>query len=211
MSRLIYQEDRPRSHLAQTDRTTAVSIIETPPIILVGVRTYELTAYGLKILAEANTESENKHLKQYYRRPTDPDFDNKVKKVKQKLKKAVQIRAICHTQPELTPIGSKKPYMFEIKVGAITLQDGLNWLISQMGKELYVEDFTKVGQYVDIVGITKGKGFHGPVKRHGVTLLPKKSKHTKRGVGSIAPWTPARVQWVLPRYGQLGYFRRTEI
>ena len=210
MSRIIYQEDRQSSHLAQTDRITAVSIVETPPIILIGLRTYQLTAYGLKILGEANAESENEYLKKHYRRPANPEFEKEVKKVEDSLGKAVQLRAICHTQPDLTSIRSKKPYIFEIKVGTKTFQEGLNWLKEQMGKELYVEDFTREGNYVDVIGITKGKGFQGPVKRHGVTLLPRKSKHTKRGVGSIAPWTPARVQWVLPRYGQLGYFRRTE-
>lgn len=211
MTRLIYKEDSPKSHLANTDRITAVTVIETPPVILMGMRTYKQTPYGLKILAEAKIKSPSKHINRIkVRFPDEEKYQEHLKKVEETADKAVQLRAIIHTQPDLTGIGTKKPSIFEIRVGCRDATEGIEWLKERMGKELQIEDFTKPGQYVDVIGITKGKGFQGPVKRHGVTLLQHKSKHTKRGVGSIAPWTPARVQWVIARYGQLGYFRRTE-
>jgi large subunit ribosomal protein L3 len=63
---------------------------------------------------------------------------------------------------------------------------------------------------MDVVAITKGKGFQGPVKRWGVKLLPRKSRKTKRGVACIGPWKPARVLYTVPRAGQMGYHQRTE-
>ena len=210
MSRVIYKEDRPKSHVANINRITAVTVIETPPVVLFGVRTYKITPYGLKVLAEAKTHSEHKHFKRFYKVSKENNYEEQIKKVEESIDQAVQVRAIIHTQPDLTSIKSNKPYVMEIKVGAKDAKSALDWIKERMGHELNIDDFTKPGNYVDAIGITKGKGFNGPVKRHGITLLQKKSKHTKRGVGSIAPWTPARVQWVLPRYGQLGYFRRTE-
>ena len=210
MSRVIYKEDRPKSHVANTNRITAVTVIETPPVVLIGVRTYKITPYGLKILAEAKTHSEHKHFKRFYSVSKENNYEEQIKKVEETINEAVQVRAIVHTQPDLTGIKVNKPYVLELKVGAKSAKAALDWLKERIGQELNIDDFTKPGNYVDTIGITKGKGFNGPVKRHGITLLQKKSKHTKRGVGSIAPWTPARVQWVIPRYGQLGYFRRTE-
>jgi large subunit ribosomal protein L3 len=210
MSRVIYKEDSPKSHLANTDREAAVTVIETPPVALIGLRTYKITPYGLKILAETRITSPSKHMRKTQPLPDEFDLDKGLKTMEETLDKAVQIRALIHTQPELTFIGTKKPSIFEIKIGSGDIKEGFEWAKERIGQELNIEDFTKPGDYVDVIGITKGKGFQGPVKRHGVTLLQKKSKHTKRGVGSIAPWTPARVQWVIARYGQLGYFRRTE-
>ncbi len=211
MTRVIYKEDSPKSHVANTDRATAVTVIETPPIVLMGMRTYHETPYGLKILAEAKLSSPSKFLRRIRTRfPDEELYNTQLENVENSLENAVQLRAIVHTQPDLTSVGTKKPSIFEIMVGCKTFKEGFEWLKERIGQELQIGDLTKPGHYLDVVGITKGKGFSGVVKRHGVTLLQKKSKHTKRGVGSIAPWTPARVQWVLPRYGQLGYFRRTE-
>ena len=63
---------------------------------------------------------------------------------------------------------------------------------------------------MDVVAITKGKGFQGPVKRWGIKILPRKSRKTKRGVAAIGPWKPARVLYTVPRAGQMGYHQRTE-
>ena len=68
----------------------------------------------------------------------------------------------------------------------------------------------KEGEYVDVSAITKGKGFQGPVKRWGIKILPRKTRKGRRQVGSIGPWTPARIMWTVPMAGQMGYHQRTE-
>lgn len=37
----------------------------------------------------------------------------------------------------------------------------------ELGDELHIEDIFTVGESVDVVGVTKGRGFTGVVKRHG--------------------------------------------
>ncbi len=39
--------------------------------------------------------------------------------------------------------------------------------MAQLGKEVRVQDVFVVGDFIDAVGISKGKGFQGVVKRHG--------------------------------------------
>jgi len=59
--------------------------------------------------------------------------------------------------------------------------------------------------------VTKGKGVQGVITRWGVTRLVRKSHRGLRKVACIGSWHPARVQWQVPRAGQMGYFHRTEI
>jgi len=80
----------------------------------------------------------------------------------------------------------------------------------KVGDVINVSDIFKEGDAVAVTGISKGKGFAGPVKRHGIKILPRKTRKGRRVVGCIGPWHPARVMWTVPRAGQLGYFARTE-
>jgi large subunit ribosomal protein L3e len=64
---------------------------------------------------------------------------------------------------------------------------------------------------IDIIGVTKGKGTQGVVKRFGVSRLPRKTHRGLRKVGCIGAWHPAAVKWTVARTGQLGYHVRTEI
>ena len=68
----------------------------------------------------------------------------------------------------------------------------------------------KPGMYVDVLGITKGKGFEGPVTRFGVKRKQHKSRKSVRAVGVIGPWHPAAVMYTIARAGQMGFHQRTE-
>jgi len=79
-----------------------------------------------------------------------------------------------------------------------------------LGKEIKISEVFKEGGDVDVIGVTKGKGIQGPVKRWGVKKLKHKSNKTVRGVGSIGPWHPHYVMYSVPRAGQMGFNQRTE-
>ena len=64
---------------------------------------------------------------------------------------------------------------------------------------------------IDVIGVTKGKGFSGVLKRFGVRHLQKKSHRGFRKVGCIGAWHPARIMYTVARAGQLGYHHRTEM
>lgn len=90
---------------------------------------------------------------------------------------------------------------------AIKAQDKLAFVKSIIGREIPLSDILK-WKLVDARGLTKGKGFQGPVKRFGVKLRHHKSEKGIRKVGSIGPWHPARVTFRVPMAGQLGMFTR---
>jgi large subunit ribosomal protein L3e len=64
---------------------------------------------------------------------------------------------------------------------------------------------------IDTIGVTKGKGTAGVIKRFGVTRLPRKTHRGLRKVGCVGAWHPASIKWTVARRGQLGYFHRTEM
>jgi len=64
---------------------------------------------------------------------------------------------------------------------------------------------------IDVIGVTKGKGFESTIKRFGTKKLPRKTHRGLRRVGCIGAWHPARVRFEVPRAGQLGYHHRTEV
>jgi len=120
-----------------------------------------------------------------------------------------EIRVIVRTSPELTTIGKKKPELLEIGIGGET-REALKWAANNLGKFVRATDVVESGMFVDVIGVTKGKGFQGVARRFGIKLLPRKSKKGYRRLGSLGPWTPGRIMWTVPRPGQLGVFRRTE-
>jgi len=78
-------------------------------------------------------------------------------------------------------------------------------------KPITIDSVVKPNEMVDIIGVTRGKGVAGVMKRFGVKHLQKKTHRGYRRVGCIGSWHPARVRFTVGRTGQLGYHHRTEM
>ncbi|PZN09397.1 MULTISPECIES: 50S ribosomal protein L3 [Thermaerobacter] len=82
--------------------------------------------------------------------------------------------------------------------------------LPEVGQQVTVDLF-KAGEYVDVTGTSKGKGFLGPIARHGFGRGPMShgSKY-HRGPGSLGPSTdPARVFKGRKMAGRAGHQRVT--
>ncbi|HID17191.1 TPA: 50S ribosomal protein L3 [Candidatus Bathyarchaeota archaeon] len=187
-----------------------VTIIETPPMLAVGFRVYEKTEKGLKALSEAWVEKPPKDFARLFPLPEKFDLKKKLEEIENLIDRISEVRLLLATQPKLVKKGRKKPELLEVKIGGGTVKERLEYAKKVLGKELRASEVFKEGQWVDVIAITKGKGFQGPVKRWGVALLHHKSRKTRRGVGSIGPWHPAFVMRTVPRAGQMGFHQRTE-
>jgi len=192
------------------------TVIECPPVKVIGCRVYGKEHYGKKALGEATVEKADKYLKRKIKA-----FKQKGKKSKEEKKyvsiedleklkdKAVDVVLICETQPSLTGIGKKKPDIFEMHLSG-SVEEKFAFAKDKFGKDLKVSDVFVATDFVDVKAVDKGKGFQGVVKRFGVKVHRPKSK-TRRIVGSIGPWHPPTVMWTVPRAGQMGYQTRTEL
>merc|ERR1712028_94516 len=121
------------------------------------------------------------------------------------------IRAICHTQMSKVKIGQKKAHIKEIQINGGSTADKVDFVVKMFEQSLPVSTVFNDNEMVDIIGATKGHGFHGVITRWGCSRLPRKTHRGLRKVACIGTWHPARVQFQVPRAGQDGYHHRTEI
>merc|ERR1719275_105098 len=121
------------------------------------------------------------------------------------------IRAICHTQVSKAKIGTKKAHIKEIQVNGGTTEKKVDFVMGLLEREVKVADVFAQDEMIDVIGVTKGHGFHGVITRWGCTRLPRKTHRGLRKVACIGSWHPARVSWTIARGGQKGFCHRTEI
>ncbi len=211
MTHVFVIEDNPNSPFYEREVFKAATIIECPPLVVVGVRAYEGTPYGLRALTEVWAEKLPRYIDRVFTVPkvfrSPSEFAGDVEKAGDRLAK---VRLIVCTQPWMTGIGKKKPEIFEMAVGG-SPEEAAKYALEKLGGEITVGEVFEEGEYVDVIAVTKGKGFQGVVKRFGVKILPRWHKHRKgaRRIGSIGPTKPA-VMFTTPRAGQMGFHQRTE-
>merc|ERR1712113_433899 len=121
------------------------------------------------------------------------------------------IRAFCHTQVSKVKIGQKKAHVKEIQINGGDVSAKVDFAMGLFEQEVKVADVFNQDEMIDVIGVNRGHGFNGVVTRWGCTRLPRKTHRGLRKVACIGTWHPARVQFQVPRSGQLGYGHRTEI
>lgn len=185
---------------------TPVTVLDTPPLLVLGVRAYGDNGSGLVCIAEAwaGNVPEEIGKRIHAIKPTSPD---RVKELSQSI---VDVRAIISTLPTRSGSSKKKPEIFEIAFGGGTPKERVEYGIQLLGKEVDVSQAFKSGEFVDVFSISKGKGLAGVIKRHGVKIRDRKSNKPRRNVATLGAWTPAGVMSTVPRQGQLGFWQRTE-
>ncbi len=190
--------------------TFPVTVVETPPLQVTGLRFYETWNGGLRTLGEVWSSEQGKDLHRRIRTPEKFDESKGWEIVEAAKGRLTEIRAIVASQPRAAGIGRKAPDLFEVKIDGGTMGEKFDFGKKILGKEVKVSEVFKEGGEVDVISITKGKGIQGPVKRWGIKKLKHKSRKTVRGVGSIGPWHPHYVMYSVPRAGQMGFAQRTE-
>lgn len=186
------------------------TVLDAPPIQVVGIRSYIRREYGLQTFTEAWTKNPPDDLERILTLPENPDPTQKLKKIEETLEDITEFRVISITQPKLASVPKKNPEVMEVKIDGGSIQEQFEYAKKLFGKIISVTEVFKEGQFIDIVSVSKGKGWQGPVKRWGVRILSRKSRKTKRGIATLGPWKPSRVLYTIPRAGQMGYSQRTE-
>ncbi|MCE4617783.1 MAG: 50S ribosomal protein L3 [Desulfurococcales archaeon] len=190
-----------------------VTVIETPPVLPLAIRAYGYDPNrGRFTLSEAwSTPPEELELYRKIKTIGASDFENKLSTIESSLEKVKEIRVIIATQPKLiSGIPKKKPDLLEVKIGGGDIQSQLEYAKKIIGNPLPVDKVFKPYQLVDVIAVTKGKGFQGVIKRFGVKELPRWHKHRK-GSRKSGSRSHGRGTWSeTPQAGQMGYHRRTD-
>jgi large subunit ribosomal protein L3 len=207
---------RKRSTTAGQELTVPVTVVETPPMKIAAVRFYRKVAGGKVVSKEVWADELDPHLGRRINLPKEKTSEDSAKSTEEKGKKTEKtpgddLRLVVHTQPYLvSSIPSKTPEMFEVGISGENLDERRKWAMDNLGKEVKIEDFVREGEMVDVVSVTKGKGFQGHTKRFHVKLQPHKNSKHRRMIGTLGPHNPSYVTYRIPQAGQMGYHRRTE-
>lgn len=210
MTYIFTIEDRKRSPNFGKEVMRAATVLETPPVMVCGIRTYQKTPYGLKNITEAWMKEPPASLDRLLVLPDTFDTDAMLEKIQQSLPSTDVVRVIVATQPSQTSLPKKKPEVLEIQIGGGDIQQQFEYAKQLLGKTVTPEEVFKEGQYVDVATVTVGKGTQGVVKRWGVTKLQHKSRKKVRGIATNGPWNPHHIMYSVPRAGQMGYHQRIE-
>merc|ERR1712027_272260 len=132
-------------------------------------------------------------------------------------KYCTSIRAICHTQmvvnskKRIRSVQSKKDPIMEVQLNGGSIADKVNFAREHFEKKVPIKSVFGKDEMIDVIGVTKGKGFKGVTSRWHTKKLPRKTHKGLRKVACIGAWHPSRIQYTVARAGQKGYHHRTEI
>jgi large subunit ribosomal protein L3e len=227
MTHVVRGVDRPGALMHKREVVDAVSIVETPPMVVVGVVGYVETPSGLRTLTTVFAEHLSEEFKrrcyknwynskkkaftkyaQKYQKDGGKDIDAELERIK---KFCTVVRVIAHTQVKKLNLRLKKAHIMEIQINGGDAAAKVDYAKALFEKEITVDSIFTKDEQIDVLGVTKGHGFEGVIARWGVSRLPRKTHRGLRKVACIGSWHPARVSTTVARAGQQGYFHRTEL
>ncbi|CAJ0962718.1 unnamed protein product, partial [Mesorhabditis belari] len=211
MTHIVRDVDKPGSKVNKKEVTEAVTIIETPPLVIVGIVGYIETPHGPRafktVWAEHLSEdcrrrfyknwykSKKKAFTKYAKKWQDEDGKKSLEADLNKMKRyCTKIRVIAHTQQKLLKKRDKKAHIVEIQVNGGTIEDKVNWAREHLEKQVPIDSVFSQDELIDTIGVTKGHGFKGVTSRWHTKKLPRKTHKGLRKVACIGAWHPSRVQ-----------------
>jgi large subunit ribosomal protein L3e len=225
MTHILRDVDKPGSKLHKKEVVEACTVLEAPPIFVCGVVGYIETPRGLRALTTVWAQ----HLSAQFKRRLYKNWMNSKKKAFSKyadkwkeeknitsqldrIKRYCQVvRVLVHTQLDKLNFRQKKAHVLEIQVNGGSVAQKVDWARDNFEKEIRVSTIFDQDEMIDVLGVTKGKGYEGVTTRFGTKRLPRKTHRGLRKVGCVGAWHPARIRFTVARAGQLGYHHRTEI
>merc|ERR1712038_1293422 len=155
MTHIVREVDRPGSKGGAREIVEAVTILETPRMVCVGMVGYIETPRGLRALKTVWAEHINVECKRRFYKNWS------------KSKKKAFTKACLKWKDDM----GKKEIEKEVPI-----------------KQVFAKD-----EMIDIIGVTKGKGFKGVTSRWHTKKLPRKTHKGLRKVACIGAWHPSRI------------------
>jgi len=224
-----YQERREGKKTIKKDVVHSVSVVECPPMKVIGLVGYVETPRGLRTLSTVFAQNLDNDVKRRFyknwmaakkkafskyvdRKYKDQGSKNHYTRDLERIKKyATVVRVIAATQIRKLSLRQHKAHIMEIQVNGGTVADKVEWAKAKFEQEVRVGEVFEMSECIDTIGVTRGKGTCGVIKRFGVSRLNRKTHRGLRKVACIGAWHPSAVKWTVARRGQLGYHSRTHI
>ncbi|KAK4166101.1 ribosomal protein L3 [Cladorrhinum sp. PSN259] len=227
MTTIVRDLDRPGAKAHKKEVVEAVSIIDTPPMIVVGLVGYIETPRGLRSLTTVWAEhlsdelkrrfyknwykSKKKAFTKYAKKHSENNGASITRELERIKKYCTVVRVLAHTQIRKTPLKQKKAHLMEIQINGGSVADKVEFGHGLFEKPVSIDSIFEKDEVIDVIAVTKGQGFSGVTARWGTKKLPRKTHKGLRKVACIGAWHPSHVQWTVARAGQQGYHHRTSV
>ncbi|PWN44679.1 putative RPL3-60s ribosomal protein l3 [Ceraceosorus guamensis] len=227
MTHVVRDLDRPGSKMHKREVVEAVTLVETPPMVVVGVVGYVETPRGLRSLTTVWAEhlsdelkrrfyknwyrSKKKAFTKYAQKHSQGNGAPIARELERIRKYCTVVRVLAHTQIRKTSIKQKKAHLMEIQVNGGSVGDKVDFAKGMFEKTFDVKSVFEPNENIDVVAVTKGHGYEGVTSRWGTKRLPRKTHRGLRKVACIGAWHPSSVFYTVARSGQDGYHHRTEL
>merc|ERR1712032_1205259 len=145
-----------------------MGIIETPPMIAVGVVGYIETPRGMRALKTVWAEHIGEECKRRFHKNwsqskkksftkwADDLGKKEIEKDLNQMKKyCTTIRIIVHTQMKLLRRGQKKAHIMEVQLNGGSIADKVNFAREHFEKEVPVGEVFAQDEMIDVIGVTK--------------------------------------------------------
>ena len=151
----------------------AVTIIETPPLRIVGLVGYIETPRGLRTLTTVFTshldeQFKRRFYKHWYRskkafssysKKVSEDGNTHITEQLERMKKyCTVIRAVAHTQIKKIGLRQKKAHILEVQINGGTVAEKVDFGYSLFEQELPVKRVFQENEHIDVIGVSKGRG-----------------------------------------------------
>merc|ERR1711879_757342 len=193
----------------------AVTILETPPMVCIGVVGYIETPRGMRALKTVWAEHIGEEAKRrFYKNWSQSkkkaftksctkwgdDLGKKEieKDLTQMKKYCSVIRVIVHTQMKILRRRQKKAHIMEVQLNGGSVSDKVDFARNHFEKEVPVTAVFAKDEMIDVIGVTKGHGFKGVTSRWHTKKLPRKTHKGLRKVACIGAWHPSRISTLCP-------------
>ncbi len=205
------------THLTMIDDTSSPSkgseiavpctVVEVPKIEVYGIRFYKNDK--ISTYKTTSTEYYNKEIIQKLNIKKLKNDESKLDSIKGKLNEFSDLSMLLVAYPK-NVIEQHHAVRFEAAIGGLNLEEKFNNAIKLLGKEIKASDVFKSGEYIDVISVSKGKGWAGVIKRFRVKRNFHKATGKIRHGGPLGSFGDSRVTYTVPRAGQMGFNYRTE-
>jgi len=229
MTHIARTVDKLGSKLHKKEVVEGVTIVEVPPMSVIGVVGYVETPKGLRTLncvyaqhlsesilrrfykrfpAQGKAKAFKKYAKKYETEEGKAEIEGEFERM---TKLCQRIRVIAHTEIKEVHLRQKKADIMEIQVNGGDVAAKVAFARSLLEKQVNFSSIFSQNECVDIVGASRGHGMEGVTTRWGTSRLPRKTHRGLRKVACIGSWHPSRLPYTVARAGQNGYHHRTEM
>ncbi len=205
MKRCIMIDDLPGPSKGM-EIVVPVTLAEAPEITIFGIRCYGKDYTGEKVLFDIISSQPEIRGKLGMKKDSK---GRSVEEIEKRKNEITRVAVLAFTHPEMCGFGKKNHDIVEIPLGG-GLEEQISYAKEIFEKNVNPSEVLSEGEFVDVIGVTKGKGWQGPVKRFGVSKQRRKATGKIRHVGTLGPWHPPYVMYTVPMAGQMGFHRRTQ-